>query len=109
MSCISWLISSAGISSLGPAKMNGKYVDEVVLYVREALAENDTPDRARQHVSFRASVVLLIYTVWELTLLASIWHEKATIVDGCGARTILISASAILFAGGLWQLLLTPP
>jgi hypothetical protein len=65
------------------------------------------PDRARQHVSFRASVVLLIYTVWELTLLASLWHEKATIVDGCQARIILISASAILFIAGLWQNIIT--
>src|SRR3990172_11121592 len=65
--------------SEGPAmRSHARYPDDLALYVREALMDPDVPLRARQHVAFRASSVLLIYTIAELLLIAGIWSEPSS-------------------------------
>jgi hypothetical protein len=81
----------------GPAKSGqGGYVDHLAKYVREAQINPEVPERARQHVGFRASSVLLIYTLSELSFLAAFWSE-------CGA----VTAALFLFIGALWQHVIT--
>lgn len=88
----------------GPAKTGKhKYVEHLAMWVREAVTTADVPGLARQHVEFRASSVLLIYTLSELSLLAAWWSEPGTITAGCVPRIVLSVASFFLFIGALWQ------
>jgi hypothetical protein len=90
----------------GPARHGlSRYADDLALYVREALVDTEVPARARQHIAFRASSVLLIYTIAELLLLAAIWSEPGS--PTYGYSTALAISSVIAFLFGIWQNLLT--
>lgn len=92
--------------SEGPAKKrHAAYLDDLALYVREALIETDVPPRARQHVTFRASSVLLIYTIAELVFLVAIWSERSAITYNY--KVPLCISAIIIFALGVWQNVIT--
>ena len=54
------------------------YPNELAVYVTAALSEK-VPRHARQHVIFRSSSVLLLYTVAEVGFLFSCWHDPCTL------------------------------
>ncbi len=86
----------------GPAKRaHANYSDDLAIYVREALIEIDVPARARWHVAFRASSVLLIYTIAELFLFAAISSEPQTPTYGHSIALFMSAAVAFFFA--IWQ------
>jgi hypothetical protein len=92
--------------SEGPAmRTHTRYADDLALYVREALVETDVPLRARQHLAFRASSVLLIYTIAELLLIAAIWSEPRSVTYGHSIALAISSGVAFFF--GIWQNVLT--
>jgi len=92
----------------GPAKGNqGGYLDHLAKYVREVLLNRNVPERARQHVAFRASSVLLIYTLSELSLLAALWSEGGTLTSGCRSRILLLVGAAVLLLAGVLQNIIT--
>ena len=98
---VCYLAKSEGPSRGGDS---WSYVDDLALWVEEALSL-DVPLRARQHVSFRASSVLLIYTMAELMVLAAVWSEADTLT---AEREILHwLGSAGLLAFGIWQNVIT--
>ncbi len=93
--------------SQGPAKGGeGGYLDHLSKYVRESLVR-EVPTRARQHVVFRASSVLLIYTIAELAILAGFWSESGTVASGCKMRSVLVVGGVLLLAAGVWQNIIT--
>lgn len=55
-----------------------KYPQDLAKYVTSALSDR-VPPFARQHVIFRSSSVLFIYTVAEVGFLFSCWHEPSTV------------------------------
>jgi hypothetical protein len=92
----------------GPAKDDHVgYFDHLAKYVREPLLNRDVPERARQHVAFRASSVLLIYTLSELSLLAAVWSEGCALTSGSKPRILLLAGFAVLFVAGVWQNIIT--
>jgi hypothetical protein len=93
----------------GPAKGDqGGYNDHLAKYVRDALKETgEVSERARQHVNFRASTVLLIYTLAELAVLAAVSSECGAVTSGCWAKVGLVIASLILAVAGFWQNVIT--
>ena len=98
---ICWLAKSEG-----PARCAGaSYLDDLANYVKEAVAESDAGPRARRHVEFRASSVLLLYTLSELCLIAAGYSEQGTITS---AHPALLYISAVpIFAIALWQNVIT--
>lgn len=91
----------------GPAmSVDGNYIDDLAKYVREAFIEDARP-LARQHVSFRASSVLLIYTISELLIFAAISSESCAITSGWIRRLSLGLCGLVLFRFGLWQNVIT--
>ncbi len=91
-----------------PAKSDqGGYHDQLAKFVREAVVESKAGKLARQHVAFRASSVLLIYTISELLLVAAIWSEDCAITSSITTRTVLGVSSVVLFAFGIWQNIIT--
>ncbi|MBZ5593947.1 MAG: hypothetical protein LAP39_17035 [Acidobacteriia bacterium] len=92
--------------SEGPAK-RGKavYLDDLTDYVQEALVAKDVPSRARQHVAFRASAVLLIYTMSELSLLAAFWREPTATISAYAPQFVI--GSVLLGLIGVWQNVIT--
>jgi len=92
----------------GPAKSGQDgYVDHLAKYVREAQINAGVPERAWQHVGFRASSVLLIYTLSELSFLAAFWSECGAVTAGCIPRIVLLLAASFLLIGALWQDVIT--
>jgi hypothetical protein len=91
----------------GPVRSgNSRYADDLAKYVREAVSV-DVPQRARQHIAFRASSVLLIYTLSELSFLAAFWSETSAITSGIVARIFWGLIGVGLFIAGLWQNIIT--
>jgi len=92
----------------GPAKGDQDgYFDHLAKYVREPLLSQNVPERARQHVAFRASSVLLTYTLSELSLLAAVWSEGCAPTSGFRRRILLIVAFVVLGIAGIWQNIIT--
>jgi hypothetical protein len=92
----------------GPAKSDrGCYLDHLAKYVRETVVETDVPERARQHVAFRASSVLLLYTLAELSLVSAVWSDPCAITAGTIPHRLLFVCSAFLFVVGVWQNIIT--
>lgn len=96
-----WLVRSQG-----PARESGVgYLDSLAEYVKGALSNSDVPSRARQHIAFRASSVLLMYTLSELSFLAALWSEPCAITAGFVPE--LFFSSALLFVLAIWQNIIT--
>jgi hypothetical protein len=92
----------------GPArKEKNRYREGLATYVSDALWNSKVPERARQHVSFRASSVLLIYLLAELLVVIGLFGHVGAIVLTCRHRTVLFSFTFVLIAGGIWQNVLT--
>jgi hypothetical protein len=92
----------------GPAKSDqGGYLDHLAKYTREAVIESKAPKLARQHVSFRAASVLLIYTISELLFVSAFWSEDCAITSSLTARIVLGVSGLFLFVLGIWQNIIT--
>jgi hypothetical protein len=65
----------------------------------------DIPDHARQHITFRASSVLLLYIIAEVGVLFAVCHDS----DSWFARYKywVIAASVLIFVAAIWQATLT--
>lgn len=81
-----------------------KYPGDLANYVKAALSE-DIPRLASKHVIFRSSSVLFVYTVAEVGLVFSIWHEPGTLFARHPWRMGV--ASLLIFGLGVWQHALT--
>jgi|HubBroStandDraft_6_1064221.scaffolds.fasta_scaffold00205_46 hypothetical protein len=81
-----------------------KYPGDLANYVKSALSE-DIPRLASKHVIFRSSSVLFIYTVAEVGLVFSNWHDPGTLFARHPHRTWV--ASVLIFGLGVWQHVLT--
>lgn len=92
--------------SQGPAReSNSRYVDDLGLYVSRSLYAANVPESARQHIAFRASSVLLIYTIAEVGFLFAIWHENGTFFQQYSDAVIVCSVA--IFLVGVWQNIIT--
>jgi hypothetical protein len=78
-----------------------QYNEDVGKYAAESLCIETIPSRARQHVAFRASSVLLLYIVAEIAFVAWYSHEPATLFDRHPRLAVTVSAVIALVA--LWQ------
>jgi hypothetical protein len=61
--------------------------------------------RAREHVAFRASTVLLILTVGELSWVFAAFHANDSVFEGREILLIIVGAAAL--AIGVWQMVIT--
>jgi hypothetical protein len=95
--------------SNGPARTatSASYVDDLGRYARKSLhtASQDEYARAREHVAFRASAVLLILTVGELSVLFAFVHSSKSIFEGRAVHLLVVAA--ITLAIGTWQMVIT--
>jgi hypothetical protein len=91
----------------GPARSDSwlRYTDDLGNYVAESLCTDSISSRARQHVTFRASSILLLYTVAEVGGVAACWKEPKTLF-ATHPYTILL-VSALIFVVAIWQDVLT--
>jgi hypothetical protein len=93
--------------SQGPVPVGAgcDYVDDLGKYVAKSLRSSTVPEIARQHVAFRASSVLLIYTVAEVAAIFAVWNEANTLFGRHWVVALLVSVAA--FALGVWQNIIT--
>jgi hypothetical protein len=98
---VDYLLYLAGSEGPAPAGSRTKYLEDVGKYAAESLCKSDVPQRARQHVAFRASSILLLYTVAEVGFLVSIWHDPDTFFAKHTCPTVI--SSLLIFAAALWQ------
>lgn len=81
------------------------YLDDLGDYVAKSLASHAVPLLARQHIAFRASAVLLLYTVAEVGLLFAAWHDENTVFSN--HSVVILTGSLAVFAIGVWQNVIT--
>lgn len=94
--------------SQGPAKGDDTgYLDHLAMYVRESLTRQEGLKLAQQHVGFRASSVLLLYTLSELSLLAAVWSDPDALTAHFRYRIVLIVVFFVLFVAAIWQNIVT--
>jgi hypothetical protein len=101
--------------SKGPAPEKGaafNYLKDLGEYAYKSLHIPETSDRARQHVEFRASTVLLLLTLGEVLLAFGGLHAGCGILSSCGLwgiryGTWMMIGSLLPFAVGLWQMIIT--
>jgi hypothetical protein len=74
-------------------------------YVADSVCTAGIPDRARRHVTFRASSALLLYIVGETGRVFSVWHEPNTLF--ARHKWLIFGASAVIFAASIWQDVIT--
>lgn len=94
------------IKSDGPARGNTPwaYLDDLGRYTYKSLHTSNDSKRARQHVQFRASAVLLALTVGELLVAFHFYHAG----DSLFARhPHMWIAGAVAFSVGIWQMVIT--
>jgi hypothetical protein len=77
------------------------YIDDVAQYTTDSLCLSSIPPRARQHIAFRASAILLLYTVAELGFLVTFWSEPCTLF--AQHRCAVFIGSVSVFVAGLCQ------
>ena len=91
------------LGSQGPAPTVSRlhYTDDVGTYAADSLCLSTIPQRARQHVAFRASSILLLYTVSEIGFIAAKWHEPGTLFawHPCWMEI----GSVVIFLLAVWQ------
>lgn len=87
--------------SKSPAKTSESvsYIDDIGLYAQKSLHTPESSARAREHVAFRASTVLLILTVGEICCVFSFFHAKNSIFEGRGILLFFLGAFALLIGG----------
>ena len=101
---IDYICYRAGLE--GPAEKNEvNYIEELANYTLDSFYNKCIPIKARQHVEFRASSVLLIYIISELLLFMAIWSEPHTITHG--HKYHLIIAAISVFGLAIWQNIIT--
>lgn len=107
---IDWLLYRLGCD--GPAKRNPKlaesrdYVDALGRFVTDSNLISDEMKALRHHVQFRASSVLLMYTVCELAIVFSLWNEGPGNFLHDNAWLIRI-VGLLAFSVAIWQTLIT--
>ena len=90
--------------SQGPAmRERYAYPDDLAIYVRQALIEADVPDRARRHVEFRASSILLMYTIVEISLIAAFCSDSDSLTCRYDLKVPLLIFSQLVFGFAIWQ------
>jgi hypothetical protein len=102
---IDYFVYVAG--SQGPAPEPGRrqYIEDLAVYVSRSLGAGHVAPLARQHVAFRASAVLLLYTVAEICFLFALWNEQGTSFSD--HRAMFVAAAVAVFAIGVWQNIIT--
>lgn len=98
---VDYLLYLFGCEGPAPTESRLHYLNDVGKYAADSLCIAEIPPRARQHVAFRGSSILLLYTVAEIGALAAIWHEPGTLFaqHPCG----IFIGSLSIFAAGVWQ------
>jgi hypothetical protein len=93
--------------SNGPARRapGDSYLDDLGKYAHKSLHTSDASARARQHVAFRASTVLLALTVGEVLLVCEFCHARNSVFANHDLGMII--AGALAFAVGIWQDVIT--
>ena len=95
--------------SKGPARESGimdfTFLDDLGKYTYKSLHTGGYSARARQHVAFRASTVLLILTVGELALVFAFFHSMSSRFEGKKGHMIVTGLTVLLFA--VWQMIIT--
>ncbi len=93
--------------SEGPAATASRfrYLEDLAVYVAKSMGVSTVQERARQHVAFRASAVLLLYTMAEVGLIFAVWHEPCSFFDR--HSTAVTVASLVTFGVGVWQNIIT--
>ncbi len=72
-----YLLYKGGTDGPRPAP-NSDYFTDLGKYVAEAVCAQNIPKEARQHIAFRASSVLLLYIVAEMSAIFYFWHESSS-------------------------------
>lgn len=94
------------IKSKGPARVDGfSYLDDLGRYTYQSLHTPDASARARRHVAFRASTVLLVLTVGELAVLFGFWHESDSALGSYVWQVVVAGIIALVI--GIWQMVIT--
>jgi hypothetical protein len=96
------------IKSKGPAREREgwNYLDDLGQHTYRSLHTPDTSSRARSHVAFRASTVLLILTFGEAATVFGLWHSSNSILAGY-PKMFLIGGGCLALAIGVWQMVIT--
>jgi hypothetical protein len=81
------------------------YLDDLGRYTYRSLHTPDADARARQHVAFRASTVLLALTVGEGQLGFDVFHASNSLFGG--HRVGMIVGGVLALAVGIWQMVIT--
>jgi len=91
----------------GPARKNGwfTYLDTLGQYTAASLHKPTDAARAREHVAFRASTVLLLLTLGEAAVLFGIWHAPESVLAGHASEAII--GGLVVFGVGIWQMIIT--
>jgi hypothetical protein len=98
---LDYLMYLAGSEGPAPTESRTNYLDDVGKYAADSLCKPGIPRRARQHVAFRASSILLLYTVAEIGFLVAIWHDPGTLFEQHTCLTAI--GSLLIFAAAIWQ------
>lgn len=77
-------------------KQSRQYLDDLSNHVAAVLWNSDIPERAREHVRFRTSAVLLLFMVAEVSLIFALWHESNTFFSGYQRETLVTSIVLVL-------------
>jgi hypothetical protein len=99
---IDYLMYLLGIKGPFPSGSRWNYHDDLGRYVKDSVCMSAIPQRARQHIAFRASSILLLYTIAEIGIIFSFWNEPDTLF--AQHRCWTISGSLAIFVAGVWQL-----
>ena len=96
----------------GPVPRDPKkddYVNDLALFTRDSLAPDNPYQHIQEHVKFRASTVLLIFTVAELLFLITQWHVKESWMGRLAdeERRGFAILSFFVFGIGIWQMVIT--
>lgn len=94
------------MKSNGPARRNRfRYLDDLGRYTYKSLHSSDASVRAQEHVKFRASTVLLIFTLGEAAMLFAPFHSSTSIIEGHNCW--IFFGGAVIFAIGVCQMVIT--
>ncbi len=102
---IDWVLWRLGFQSPAKTDASTGYLDDLGKYANRSLRLDDSGVRAQDHVSFRASIVLLILTLGELMMLVAAYHSASSLVASWGCMTAL--GGAVIFGVGVWQMAIT--
>jgi hypothetical protein len=85
----------------GPSKSKLGYLEDLGRYVADSQCSSEIPQRARQHVVFRASSVLLLYIVGEMGIVFSWWSESDSLL--AQHKCWISGGSLIILIAAVWQ------